>query len=48
MGGLCGRRVPAGEHQHSDPDGRSFFVLDVKTGATLWEYYYKDNISERR
>ena len=36
-----------GEHQHSDPDGRSFFVLEVKTGAILWQYYYKDNISEK-
>jgi type IV pilus assembly protein PilY1 len=36
-----------GEHQHSEPDGRSFFVLDMKTGAILWEYYYKDNISEK-
>jgi type IV pilus assembly protein PilY1 len=36
-----------GEQQHSSPDGRAFFVLDVKTGAILWEYYYRSNISER-
>ena len=34
-----------GEHTHDDPDGRSFFVIDVQTGAILWQYYYRDHVS---
>jgi type IV pilus assembly protein PilY1 len=36
-----------GERQYGNPDGRSFFVLDVKTGNILWQYYYRDNVNEQ-
>jgi type IV pilus assembly protein PilY1 len=36
-----------GEHQQGNPDGRSFFVLDVQTGSILWEYYYRGNTNEQ-
>jgi type IV pilus assembly protein PilY1 len=29
----------------NDPTGRSFFVIDIKTGTILWEFYWKDNVS---
>jgi type IV pilus assembly protein PilY1 len=32
-------------HGHDDPNGRSFFVVDVQTGGILWQYYYRDNVS---
>jgi Tfp pilus tip-associated adhesin PilY1 len=32
-----------GEHTHDDPDGRSFFVVDITDGRILWQYYFLDD-----
>ncbi len=40
---LFGGGYLRGEHDEPDPNGRSFFVVDIKTGDILWQYFYSND-----
>jgi type IV pilus assembly protein PilY1 len=37
-----------GEKTDKDPMGRSFFVIDIKTGAILWQFYYDKKVYKEK